>query len=62
MLFVLDPGQTAIMMKNADCQKTTVKLDDPNPVWGEEESFRLPVYMSSHSRCGAGIWPALMMR
>lgn len=30
------------MMKANECQKTTVKQDDPNPVWAEE--FQLPVY------------------
>ena len=30
------------MMKTTECQKTTVKQDDPNPVWAEE--FQLPVY------------------
>ena len=39
-LFVLDKGQS--LTKDTQCQKTTVKVDDPNPVWAEE--FRLPVF------------------
>ncbi|KAL3137181.1 hypothetical protein ABBQ32_006746 [Trebouxia sp. C0010 RCD-2024] len=42
-LFVMNPGQAVKDMKDTDCQKTTVKQDDPDPVWGEEE-FRLPVF------------------
>ena len=39
-LFVMDKGQSST--KDTKYEKTTVKVDDPNPVWAEE--FRLPVF------------------
>ena len=37
---MLDKGQA--IAKDSNCQKTSVKQDDPDPFWDEE--FRLPVF------------------